>query len=364
MARTVVGVGDPKAIKRQSALLALDYAKKSFWTRKFMGVGEDAQMPLQVLNHLENDAGDTISFDLSVQLKQRPTEGDDRLEGNEEGLKFYTDEVKIDQARGGVNSGGRMTRKRTIHNLRKIGRLRQSEWWARCFDELCFIYASGSRGVNAGFIFPLGYQGRAGNPLQAPDAEHLIYGGAATSKASLTAADTMDLKVIDRLVARAQVQGGGTEELPELQPIMIDGEAHYVLVLHPWQEYQLRQDSKWLDIQKALTTAEGRKSNIFKGGMGMHNNVVLQSHKNAIMFNDYGAGANVLAARGLFLGVQALVCAFGSPGTGLRFDWTEESDDRGNEVVITTSSIFGIKKPRFNDHDFGVFSVDTAVTQP
>jgi hypothetical protein len=42
------------------------------------------------------------------------------------------------------------------------------------------------------------------------------------------------------------------------------------------------------------------------------------------------------------------VCAFGSPGTGLRFDWHEETRDNGNQVVISTNTIFGIKKCTFN----------------
>lgn len=63
------------------------------------------------------------------------------MEGNEEDLKFYTDSLYIDQARGGVNTGGRMTRKRTIHDLRKVARARQSEWWARVFDQLVALPA-------------------------------------------------------------------------------------------------------------------------------------------------------------------------------------------------------------------------------
>ena len=43
-----------------------------------------------------------------------------------------------------------------------------------------------------------------------------------------------------------------------------------------------------------------------------------------IRFNDYGAGANYEAARALFMGAQALVEAYGSPGTSLRFDGTRK----------------------------------------
>ena len=152
MARTIIGAGDPKAVKKYSAFLAVDVGRKSYFNKKFMGVGEEAETPLQTLPHLENDSGDTISYDLVMQLKMKPISGDDILRGKEEDLKFYTDSLLIDQQRGGVNTGGKMTRKRTIHDLRKIARARQSDWWARLIDETCFQYLSGARGVNADFI--------------------------------------------------------------------------------------------------------------------------------------------------------------------------------------------------------------------
>lgn len=371
MPRTIVGLNDPKAVKKYSGYLAVDVGRKSYFNKKFMGVGEDASMPIQILPHLENDAGEQITYDLIMQLKMEPVEGDDTLEGKEEDLKFYTDQIYIDQARGGVNTGGRMTRKRTLHDLRKVARKRQSEWWARLHDELFFMYLSGARGINADYIFGTDYTGRANNSFVAPDTNHILYSGDATAKANLDAADKMTLGSVDRLVAKATMMGGGTTNVPQIQPIMIDGEEHYVLVMTPWDAYNMRTNTgtgEWLDIQKAAATAEGRKSPIFKGGLGMHNNVVLHEHKGVIRFNDYGAGSNVAASRSLFMGAQAAVCAFGSPGTGLRYDWHEEARDNGNQAVITTSSIFGTKKTSYTiegtSTDFGVIAVDSAAADP
>ena len=373
MAKTIVGVGDAKAIKRFSAFLAVDVGRQSYFNRKFMGVGESAQTPLQTLPHLENDAGDQISYDLVMQLKMKPIQGDANLRGNEEDLRFYTDSLYIDQLRGGVNTGGKMSRKRTIHDMRDIARKRQSEWWARLFDETLFQYLSGARGINADFIEDTSFTGYAGNSFVAPDANHILYGGDATSKATLDSADKLTLAAIDKAQARAETLGGGTSGVPSLEPCKIDGEPHFVLVMHPWQEYDLRTNTstgQWLDIQKAATGAEGKSNPIFKGGLGMYNNVVMHKHKGVIRFSDYGVGSpgTVNAARALFLGRQAGVVAFGSPGTGLRFDWHEEMEDRGNQVVITTSSIFGVKKTAFTidgtSRDFGVVAIDTACADP
>lgn len=369
--KTIIGLNDAKAVKKFAAFLAVDVGRKSYFNKKFMGVGEEAQTPIQMLPHLENDAGEQITYDLVMQLKMQPVEGDTTLEGKEEDLKFYTDALYIDQMRGGVNTGGKMTRKRTIHDLRKIARVRQSEWWARLFDELIFMYLSGARGVNADFIFPTTYTGFANNSLTAPDSQHVMYGGAATSKATVASTDKFNLTLVERAVTKASVMGGGTSGIPAIQPCMIDGEEHYVIVMHPYQEYDVRTNSstgQWLDIQKAVSTAEGRANPIFKGALGMHNNVVLHKHRGVINYSDYGAGSNVAAARALFMGRQAGVVAFGSPGTGLRFDWHEESQDRGNQAVITTGSIFGVKKASFSiegtSYDFGVIALDTAAANP
>ena len=364
MAQTILGLNDAKAVKRYSGLLAVDTAKQGYWSRKFMGSGPTANAPVHQLLELANDAGEQITYDLSMQLAMQPIEGDNVLEGKEEELKFYSDTVYIDQLRGGVNSGGRMTRKRTLHNLRDVAKKRQSEWWARVFDELLFMYASGARGVNADFVFPSHYSGFANNAFSSPDSDHLIIGGGA--KSSMDSGDKMSLNFIDVAKANAEMMGGGIQGTPQIQPVKINGEDHYVCVMNPWQEYDLRTstgESGWLAIQKAAATAEGKNSQIFKGGLGMHNNVVLHSHKSVIRFSDYGAGT-VTAARALFLGDQALVMAFGSPGTGLRFDWNEETRDNGNQVVITTNSIFGINKTTFNGKDYGVIAIDTYAAAP
>lgn len=378
MARTIVGLNDPKAVKKYSAFMAVDVAKKSYWSKKFMGEGEEASMPIQQLTDLETDAGEYISFDLSMQLKMQPVEGDDVLENKEEDLKFYTDGIYIDQMRGGVNAGGRMTRKRTIHSLRKTARRRSSDWWQRAFDELIFMYGAGARGINPDFIYPTTYSGFANNPFTAPDAEHIAYAGAATQKSEVLDDGNFDMTLteIDKAVAIAAMMGGGSggggagtdgnTQTPKIQPIMINGERHFVFLMNPYQVFDVRTNAaagQWLDLQKAAAGAEGRKSPIFKGTLGMYNNVVMHEHESVIRFNDYGAGA-VEAARALFMGEQAMVLAFGTAGTGLRFSWHEESRDNGNQAIISTSSIFAVKKVTFNGKDFGMYVVDSQASAP
>ncbi len=368
MSQTIIGINNPIAVKRWSATLFTDMAKESYWASRFMSKSPDAPVPIQVLTELESDAGDTINYSLYGQLRQKPIYGDSVQRGTEEALQNFNDKVSIDQVRCGVNAGGRMSRKRTLHDLRTISRQKMAEWWARWTDEVTFMYASGARGINTDYIEDTTYTGFAGNAFAAPDTDHVLFGGSATSAATIASNDGFGLNLIDRAVTKAQTMGGGTDGKIKIRPIRINGENRYVCVMHSFQEFALRTSTVgtagWLDIQKAAAAAQGQANPIFVGSMGMYRGVVLHSHQSAIRFNNYGVDGLQPAARALFLGAQDLVMAFGSPGSGLRYDWHEEMEDRGNQIVITSGTILGLKKTQYNGRDFGGLSLDTYAIDP
>lgn len=386
MPATVIGLGDAKAVKRYSAELAIDTRKESYFSRKFMGEGIKSMACITVLSELESDKGEMISYDLALRKRMRPVQGDNVLRGQEEDRKFATASLYIDQLRGGSNLGGRMSRKRTMHELRDSEKPLQSQWWASLFDETIFLYLSGggrdtvldttAAGAaifsNTDYLEPNGFVGYAGNTFEAPSAYRQLYANNATSIASIDSSDIMALELIDRAVARAKsgFADSAGNPIPALQPIKVDGEDHFVCVMSPFQAHSLRtaSGSEWLAIQKAAAAAEGRNNPIFKGGLGMHNNVVLHEHSSVITRSNAGSGANLPGARALFLGRQAGVVAFGSPGTGLRFNWQEEMEDRGNQIVITSNAILGVDKCTFavngTNYDFGTIALDTYAADP
>lgn len=373
MAATVIGLNDAKAVSRWATGVAVDVARESYFTSKFMGKGATAKTPIQQLTDLETDAGEVINYDLVMQLKMAPVQGDAVLEGKEEDLKFHSDSLYIDQLRSGVNGGGVMSRKRTLHDIRALSKSGQTDLWARTFDELIMIYLAGARGTNADFVFPADFAGVANNALSAPDNEHYFAPGVAAGTAASAARTNavfssggtakMSTAFIDYLVAAAGNMGGGTSGTPKIRKCKFGGAEAFVLLMSPYQAYQMRQSGAnaggWLDMQKALATSVGRDTEAFKGGLGMYNGVVLHEHQAVIQFSNYGAGSDQPAARALFMGQQAGVIAFGSPGAGLRFGWHEETRDNGNQIVITTSTIAGVKKTTFNGKDFGIMAADT-----
>lgn len=358
---TNVGVNSPQAVKRWATSLAIETDKQSYFTR-FIGAGENNIIERRT--DLEDDAGDTLKFDLSVNLRGGVTVGDNVVEGTEEHLTFYQDEVKIDQVRKGASAGGRMTRKRTLHNLRSIARDRTATYMAEWVDEGFHVYLAGStEGINQDSKFAGEF---AGNPIQAPDADHQLYGGDAISKGTLAAEDKMSVALIERVSVKPRMMNATNPDVMKMTPVSVDGAKRFIMLMSPFQAYDLRVetgDLSWSKIQQALATSEGRNSPIVKGGLGMVNDTVLHQHEGVRRFNDYGAGA-VHAARALLMGRQAGVVAYGSGGRGTRFTWVEKMFDADNQVAIYCGAILGMKKTRFNGKDFSVIAVDTACRDP
>lgn len=350
MAQTEFGVNHPLAVKRWSTSLAVEAEKKMYF-RRFIG-GEESI--IHKLTDLEKKAGDKITYGLRMKLRGEGVEGDNTLENNEEALVYYDDAVLIDQLRHATRSKGKASEQRVPYNMRRTGRQALSTWWAERFDELLFVYLSGARGIDSTLTLPLAFTSFAGNALQVPDAAHIRYANGKT-KATITSSDIITLKEIDALVEKAETVD------PMIQPVMVDGEKTWVLLMHPYQVYDLRTATnvgQWLDIQKAAGARAGSNP-IFTGALGVYNGVVLHSHRNVVRFSDYGATTDQPAARALFLGAQAGAIAWGRGSGEGRYSWKEELFDYGNQLGIAAGSIFGTKKSRFNSADFGVIALDT-----
>ncbi|WP_027178774.1 N4-gp56 family major capsid protein [Maridesulfovibrio bastinii] len=359
MADTEFGLNDPLAVQRWSNSLAVEAAKKQYFN-KFMGEGDDSL--IKVKKELEKGKGDKITVGLRMKLSGDGVEGDNTIEGTaaEEALTFFNDKLTIDQRRKGTRVAGKMTEQRVPYNLRKESRDALSIWFAEDSDEQIMMYLAGARGINADFHVPTSFTGRADNALQVPDAGHIIYGGDATGKANIDAADLMALGLVEKLVAKAETSN------PMMLPFLVDGEKKFVLLMHTYQAYALRtstSENDWLEIQKAVGL-RGPKNNIYKNALGEYSDVIMHKHRNVIRFSDYGAGGDVSAARALFLGAQAGMIAFGGSTKKNRYSWNEETDDRGNKLAVTAGCIYGVKKSRYNSKDFGVIAVDTACSDP
>ena len=368
MASTKFGPNSPHAVKRWGLDLARQISAASYWP-KFT-----AKSPTAIIERkddLESAKGDEVKFDLLNGLKGHATYGDDRLEGKEEALSYFQDQVRIDQVRKAVSAGGEMSRKRTIHDVRTHARDVLKMWFAAWEDEYFFNILSGRRpalAANADSRFkndPKIQNGLAGNPWREPDVGHMLYSGAAVSRATITNQDRMSIDVIERANTRAHMLSSVDDDNVSMNPVNVDGGEYFVCVMSPLDEYYMRDlagDSVWSKILLAYTSAKGEAKNpIFKGGAGMINNTVLHKHSRVRRYADGGAGGTTTFSRSLFLGAQAAMVAYGTRQERGRVKWVEKEIDADNDLAIYCSIMLGGQVTQFNGRRFGSMTIDSYV---
>jgi len=346
MALTSYGVNAPEAVKLWSKTLARE-ALKATQIQHF--IGESASSLVQEKTDFKKSAGDRLTMTLRMQLTGDGVLGDGTLEGNEERLTTYTDNLLIDQLRHAVRSAGKMTEQRIPWSIREEAKDGLVDWWAGRMDTAFFNQLCGYTPAT-----DLRFTGN--NAVLAPT--NVVRPNSRANDESLTTGDEFTLQLIDTAVARAKLA------TPVLRPLKIGGKDKYVMFLHTNQVTQLRTNTaagQWLDIQKAATTGDGSRDNpIFTGALGEYNGVILHESTRITNGVNSSTGAAVTAARRAVLcGAQAAVIGFGGGMSYGGWDWNEELFDYGNQLGVEAGCIFGLKASRFNSADFAKIGVHT-----
>ena len=350
-------LNDPLAVRRWSQSLSLESMKDMYFS-KFIGEGLDSMLVLKT--DLAKGAGEDITVGLRMKLTQSGVEGDADIDGGitgREGMTFFHDKIGIDTLSMGTSSAGKMSEQRVPYNIRKQGMDALRVWWSEMADELTMYSLAGARGVTtAGMLQPVNFTGRAQNPLVAPDAAHLAYGGNATGKIDVDINDKPSLMSIEKLRTKAGLVA------PTLTPFKIGGSSKFVYLVHPIQAYLMRTsttENDWLKIHLATDSGLGKQAMMYSGAMGEYAGAIIHESRNVVQFNDYGAGANLPAARALFLGAQSGLVAYGRDGGPANINWHEELKNGGKQLFISTWAIFGTKQSRYNNKTFGLIAEDS-----
>ena len=306
--------------------------RDDLWATRFMGRTE--QSMIQELEDLKKDKGSKINFGLGIKLSGDGTEGDAELEGNEESMTDYEEEVEIDQLRHAVRLKGKMDEKKNAYNMRSSAKGRLQDWWAERLDQEILDKLCGKAASDF-----------ANTPTAAASSRR-VYAGGVSAIGSVTTAMKMDTKVLDKAKQTAKLAS------PKIRPLRVNGKPHYVAILHPYDATNLRQDPVWNQAQRDANV-RGDKNPIFSGALGMYNGIIVHEHEYIYRTNDGSGSAYV--ARNLLCGQQAAVMAWGAP-----VKWVEKSFDYGNKWGISCGAIFGVIKPLFNSVDYGVLTLHSA----
>jgi N4-gp56 family major capsid protein len=346
MATTDYGVNHPLAVKHWSKDLMVQALKK---TAALQYMGKDSNSVVQIKTELNKAAGDRIRFGLRMQLQGDGIVGDAVLEGNEEDLVTYSQDIYIDQLRHAVRSGGKMSEQRVPFSVRAEARDGLADWWADRIDTAFFNQLAG-----AAHVTDVRYTGM--QAATAPDAGHVLYATPAgvaghNTEASVSTTDVFHLQLIDKAVEIAKLATN------TIRPIRVGGENKYVMFLHPYQVTDLRTNTntgQWLDIQKAaLSGGRSSGSSIYTGALGEYNGVVLQEALRVPL------GEKASVRRAILVGAQAGAIAFGKGYGKNTFDWTEELFDYKNQLGVAAGCIWGLQKNRYNGSDFATVVVSS-----
>jgi len=354
MATTAYGVNHPLSNKLWAKKLFRE-ALKECWMEKFIGEGSDSM--IQKMDETNKNAGDRITVGLRMQLTGAGVEGDGTLEGNEEALSTYSDNLLINQLRHAVRSDGKMSEQRVPFSVREEAKMGLKDWWADRIDTALINQLTGNTGVS-----DTKYTGH--NATVAPSAANIIYADGQTTEATVashSASAIMSLKYIDYAVAKSK-----TATSVPIRPLKINGESKYVLFLHPFQVVDLRTSTttgQWLDIQKAaLQGGQISKNPIYTGALGEYNGCIIHESTriprttNAASFTSTNLEG---VYRAVFCGAQAATLAFGQDSSENKMDWVEEKFDFGNQLGVAAGMIWGAKKTVFNSADFGTIVIPT-----
>ena len=343
-------------------------------------------MPFVNITDLSKGPGDRVSVDLFNIIGGRPTMGDRKLAGRMMGLSFSSMEIVINQCRGGVDPGGRMSQQRTKHELRMVAKDNLAGWNARLYDQLAMVHVAGARGTQSDneWIVPLASDSEFNdicvNPVLAPTRNRRFFAGDATSVTDLDTADILTLDNIDRIRMTL-------DELPfTLQPIKLEGDVAaedsplYALYVTSRVWFNLERSTTGQNWRTFLAEAQARSKGfnhpLFLGDTGVWAGMVIKKMRRAIRFAtgdtvvEYDASdvaQNVTAAVGFdrcfLLGGQALGIAYGRGNNGYYFSWHEETTDHGNITEVSSASMSGMAKVRFTGTDgaptdHGVATID------
>jgi N4-gp56 family major capsid protein len=356
MAGTSYGVNNALAVKAWAKKLFVEALKQTRYEQFKGKTGTDSLVTLKT--EMSKSAGDRVTIGLRMQLLGTGVQGDNTLEGQEEALVTYSDNLFIDQLRHAVRSSGKMSEQRVPFEVRDEAKAGLQDWWADRIDASLFNQLAGATTqqtqANAAqsTTTDIRFTG-----LQAPIAPTALTGivicdqnGGNTTEASLSNTFILNLTDLDRVVAKAKTA------TPAIRPLSVSGDKMFVAFIHPNQTFQLRKNTntgQWVDIQKAMMTGGKIGDNpIITGLLGVYNNTMLvEDVRVPCVASSVSSSTNF--RRGIFCGAQAAAMGFGQGNSSQTMQWTEEMFDYGNQLGVEAGMIWGLKKMVFNANDFG-----------
>ena len=329
-------------------------------------------MPYVRITDLSTDPkGDKVTVDAFNVVGGKPIMGDRNAEGMGKPLSSSSFDMKIDLATFNVDAGGKMSRQRTKHELRRIARAAVAGYFPRLIWQRAMAHQAGARGLQVGSSWDLplatdpDFAEIMINPLQAPTYNrHLVINGTNLTRggaqlASIASTDKWKLAVLDNLALFLESLD---TKLPSPKFFgdeqSTDAPLKGVLCLSPGSYNDLITDlTSGNNLRSFISLVEQRQkyakdSAVFRGECGIWRGILVKKVDHTIFHNASSVVKHVTAAnrltatetdvtvnaaigagnqveRAVLLGAQALARAEGSSNSGVQAAIIENTYNAG-----------------------------------
>lgn len=357
----------------------------------------DPGMPFVRITDLATDPkGDKVTVDAFNVVGGKPIMGDRNAEGQGNALSSSSFNVLIDLATFNVDAGGKMSRQRTRHELRRIAKAAVLAYFPRFIWQRAIVHLAGARGSQTGSSWDVPVSTDADfadimvNTVKAPTYNrHYVVNGTSLTQggaqlASIATTDDWTLANLDALAYRLD------DMETKIPPPRMTGDAMAydsplkgILMMPPGAYNQLITDvsSSTSNLRAFQAAVEQRQryakdSSVFMGEVGIWRGILVKKMEHTIKLAAGASVAHVTAAnkltatetnvtvaalggthhveRSILLGAQSLARAEGSSNSGLIASIIENTYNAGRNYEYLGEYMGGEAKFRFsfaNDND-------------
>lgn len=335
-------------------------SRKQVWDAEFISeyvrasqfsdmMGSNKNMPIYIDRDLMRERGETKNVPLRTKLTGDGVSGNTTLEGNEEALDNYNDQVTIEWKRNGV-----LVTKREEHSteldIRNEAKMALKDWQLEeDRDQIIGTLQSPSTDGLTDYTDATTAQKDAWNVAQV---DRVLF-GAATANYSATHAtalanidNTADkLTYTNVRTARAKLK----QASPLIRPVKVDGKGEFFVAYAP--SYCMRDLRISLDSIHQNARERGVGNPLFQDGDILFENIIFKEVEEMPVISGAGAGS-IDVAQVVYLGAQAVLGAY-KQMPAIRVDANRDYRFRYG-CAIETARRF--KKAYYNGKQHSVFT--------
>lgn len=357
------------------------YLRQSGFDR-YMGSGTDAIIRLLRGTDIGNGAKSVV-MPLVGLLRGEGVSGSQVLEGNEEDMDTYADEIRVTYRRNGVKVPKSESYKTTLDLLR-VARPRLRDWAANVVLKKGLIQqmqgivipgvtvteGDGSTYQGPDSVIPYA-QATAGqrNTFVTNNSDRILFGADIANASSgimataLATIDNTNDKLTPALISKAKriaqatatIDATVTNNVSPITPYTTkDGEEWFVMFVHPRAMRDLRTDATMTQANREAME-RGKDNPLFRGGDLLWDGVIIREIFDLELIAGAGA-AGIDVAHNFLAGQSALAVAYGEEPRII----TDRDQDYQFRPAVAVQELIGIKKTSYAGRQYGGVSVFTA----